>query len=156
MKGSWQTLLFLPGHFFLPGRTSNFPTLTFYHAFVKLSRVKFLYIILQRAKVMKCQIFDGVKFRGSSPLASSCGGCQILKRAANELRLSNFKTSCKLSCKLSQLSNFMWMSCKLSCKNLTQLQISGIIYIYISPFIITQICGSCNFMKLSNFLPPAF
>lgn len=31
-----------------------------------------------------------------------------------------------------------------------------IIYIYISPFIITQICGSCNFMKLSNFLPPAF
>lgn len=30
------------------------------------------------------------------------------------------------------------------------------IYIYISPFIITQICGSCNFMKLSNFLPPAF
>ena len=30
------------------------------------------------------------------------------------------------------------------------------IYIYISPFIIIQICGSCNFMKLSNFLPPAF
>ena len=30
------------------------------------------------------------------------------------------------------------------------------IYIYISPFIITQICSSCNFMKLSNFLPPAF
>ena len=30
------------------------------------------------------------------------------------------------------------------------------IYIYISPFIITQICGSCNFMKLSNFLSPAF
>ena len=33
---------------------------------------------------------------------------------------------------------------------------AAIIYIYISPFIITQICGSCNFMKLSNFLPPAF
>ena len=31
-----------PGIPELPGRKSNFPTLTFYHAFVKLSRVKFL------------------------------------------------------------------------------------------------------------------
>ena len=45
-KDLTSPFLFCPGVFELPGRKSNFPTLTFYHAFVKLSSVKFLYIIL--------------------------------------------------------------------------------------------------------------
>ena len=78
-----------------------------------------------------CQIFPVVKF-------------------LNELRMS-CDVKFQLSCESRPLSNFMWLSCELSCKNLTQLQNSAIIYIYISPFIITQILKQFKSAVISNF-----
>ena len=86
---------------------------------------------------MKCQVAARVKFSGE--LQMSCD----VKFQLSELRIA-------------AAVKFYVDELQIELQNLTQLQNSGIIYIYISPFIITQICGSCNFMKLSNFLPPAF
>lgn len=78
-----------------------------------------------------------------------------MKRAANELR-------CQISAELRIELRISYESAASVKFHVDELQIelqkldAAVIYIYISPFIITQICGSCNFMKLSNFLPPAF
>lgn len=82
---------------------------------------------------MKCQVAARVKFSGE--LQMSCDA----KFQLSELRIAaavKFYVD-ELQIELQKLD-------------------AAIIYIYISPFIITQIYGSCNFMKLSNFLPPAF
>ena len=75
-----------------------------------------------------------------------------MKRAANELRC---QISAELQIELRKLDaavKFHMGELRIELQKLD----AAAIYIYISPFIITQICGSCNFMKLSNFLPPAF
>ena len=96
---------------------------------------------------MKCQILTNVKFRGSLPWRQVAAVVKFW----NELRMS---CDCQISAELriAAAVKFYMSELRIELQKLD----AAIIYIYISPFIITQICGSCNFMKLSNFLPPAF
>ena len=96
---------------------------------------------------MKYQILINVKFRGNSPWRQVAAVVKFW----NELRMS---CDCQISVELRIAAAVKFHVDELQIE-LQKLDAAAI-YIYISPFIITQICGSCNFMKLSNFLPPAF
>ena len=74
-----------------------------------------------------------------------------MKRAANELRCQ-ISDELRIELRIAAAVKFHVGELRIELQKLD----AAAIYIYISPFIITQICGSCNFMKLSNFLPPAF